>query len=505
MCWKSLSRIRLAGAALLFLLLPQSPAAAASEIVLAQPNAARFPNVTLYPLPRDERGAVVPRIGRDRWKVFEDGKQAELVDVVERAGHVEVCLAIDGSLSMSDGGKIEQARRAAILFLNALGREDRSGLVLFGERSYAVQSLTYDHRLVAGKVNRIRARGEGTVLLDGLWQAVSLVALKPEGNLVTAPVARADSRRVVLALTDGLDTHSRVVAQHLIEYARANGVSICTIALGVDAASSDLAYLAQATGGLALEAPHPSSLGQLYLALARQLRSEYRVTYRSPNPAFDSRRRDVQIRAQGFDAQAEGWYQAPGRGSLLVVAPPTTGDPADPAAAGSGGGTGLPASLLLAALAVPLLILGGAAAWLFYKWRSERPPASAPVGSPAPAAVPALWVRPGITRIGRGSDLELTLNDPGVSRSHARVEALVTGCFLFDEQSRNGTFLNGRRLRGSAPLHPGDLIRLGPVELQFAGILTSQAPPPDPAAPAAPPGPGDREITLISPQREGPP
>ncbi len=67
------------------------------------------------------------------------------------------------------------------------------------------------------------------------------------------------------------------------------------------------------------------------------------------------------------------------------------------------------------------------------------------------------------TVIGRGSEAEVLVDDPGVSRRHAMVVRRPGGeCVLMDLQSRNGTYVNGLRIR-SSPLREGDKIQLGTV------------------------------------------
>lgn len=60
------------------------------------------------------------------------------------------------------------------------------------------------------------------------------------------------------------------------------------------------------------------------------------------------------------------------------------------------------------------------------------------------------------------------LDDSSVSRLHAVLEWLDTHWTVVDDGlSRNGTFVNGRRLSGRRPLHPGDTIRVGEFVLTY--------------------------------------
>jgi len=63
--------------------------------------------------------------------------------------------------------------------------------------------------------------------------------------------------------------------------------------------------------------------------------------------------------------------------------------------------------------------------------------------------------------IGRDRACELALADGEVSRRHARLESQNGVVFLRDLASSNGTFLNGKRLRGAVETLPGDEIDLG--------------------------------------------
>jgi serine phosphatase RsbU (regulator of sigma subunit) len=69
--------------------------------------------------------------------------------------------------------------------------------------------------------------------------------------------------------------------------------------------------------------------------------------------------------------------------------------------------------------------------------------------------------------IGRSSRNDLVLSDLSLSRHHADLAADGEGWRLEDAGSRNGTFLNGRRLEEAARLQPGDRISLGACHIEF--------------------------------------
>src|SRR5262249_16303663 len=70
--------------------------------------------------------------------------------------------------------------------------------------------------------------------------------------------------------------------------------------------------------------------------------------------------------------------------------------------------------------------------------------------------------------IGRDPACSVWLDDPDVSRRHARIRIDSTGsAFLDDLNSTNGTSLGRSRIKAETRLTDGDVIRVGPVELKF--------------------------------------
>lgn len=68
--------------------------------------------------------------------------------------------------------------------------------------------------------------------------------------------------------------------------------------------------------------------------------------------------------------------------------------------------------------------------------------------------------------IGRYADNDLALGDPHVSANHARIYWLRGSWYLEDLGSTNGTFLNGKRIRGKKRLQRGDLLQIGDITFQ---------------------------------------
>jgi diguanylate cyclase (GGDEF)-like protein len=70
-------------------------------------------------------------------------------------------------------------------------------------------------------------------------------------------------------------------------------------------------------------------------------------------------------------------------------------------------------------------------------------------------------VNKGTAMIGRGPQVELRVEDDGISRAHARIRAETGRAWVEDMGSRNGTFVNGAKIAAAVELHDGDKIQVG--------------------------------------------
>ena len=76
--------------------------------------------------------------------------------------------------------------------------------------------------------------------------------------------------------------------------------------------------------------------------------------------------------------------------------------------------------------------------------------------------------------LGRHRNNDIVIADPKVSSFHARIDRAAEGHVIRDLKSRNGTFVNGRRLE-TAPLKTDDEIRVGTARLRYKVDYTAQA------------------------------
>ena len=142
-----------------------------------------------------------------------------------------------------------------------------------------------------------------------------------------------------------------------------------------------------------------------------------------------------------------------------------------------------------------------------------------------PRAGQAFDLNKPVVTIGREAGNDIVLEDPQVSRQHARLTLQGTSYVIEDLGSTNGSFINGRRVMTPTPLNPGDKLGLGDtVVLEVQGGLSAGetvvgrgqpqpvmpqpspafgAPPPPPPAYGAPPPPPGYGAPPPPPQKKG--
>jgi len=144
----------------------------------------------------------------------------------------EIIIALDLSGSMVkedfilDGkplSRLDAVKRVAARFV-AARKGDRIGLVIFGDRAYVAQPPTFDVASVAHAIDvaQIGISGRSTAISDGL-------------GLATHRLMQSDAKsKVLILLSDGVDTSGKVLATDAARLAASHGIRVHTIALSPD-------------------------------------------------------------------------------------------------------------------------------------------------------------------------------------------------------------------------------------------------------------------------------
>ena len=90
----------------------------------------------------------------------------------------------------------------------------------------------------------------------------------------------------------------------------------------------------------------------------------------------------------------------------------------------------------------------------------DRVPLLVPIGGPLTGNRYQVPEGDGIY-IGRGSECEISINDPEISRQHAKITLHNAGIWVQDAGSRNGVFINEKRVVRPTELRPGAKLTIG--------------------------------------------
>jgi Ca-activated chloride channel family protein len=202
----------------------------------------------------------------------------------------QLMLALDLSASMSEpdmalgGQPVDRLTAAKAVIADFLDRRegDRVGLLVFGRRAYALAPLTLDLETVREQLADSVAglAGQETAIGDALGLAVKRLRDQADGQ-------RGAQSRVIVLLTDGVNTAGMLDPLRAAQIARDAGVRVHTIAFGGDGALSlfgfqmpmpgagdeideaTLKAIAQQTGGRFFRARDTGELAQIYAEIDR--------------------------------------------------------------------------------------------------------------------------------------------------------------------------------------------------------------------------------------------
>ena len=66
--------------------------------------------------------------------------------------------------------------------------------------------------------------------------------------------------------------------------------------------------------------------------------------------------------------------------------------------------------------------------------------------------------------IGRENDCDLVIDDRQVSRRHAKIFQTSEGVFFEDLNSKNGSYINHKKIEGKVPINEGDVIQIALIQ-----------------------------------------
>jgi Ca-activated chloride channel family protein len=243
------------------------------------------------------------RLDREQFKVFDEGSRQKIVTFADGNIPFTAVLLIDSSASMS-GHRIEAARAGGDAFVAGMAELDQAKVIVFSDQLLGTTPFTDSSRILSAGLRSATARG-GTALNDHLYAALTL--LEPR-----------QGRRVVVVLSDGIDTHSVLSMDQVRERSRRCQAIIYWIRLnrqlgdlpgdqGLNITSawrSSRQYRQQLklldatvieSGGRIVGVDSTSEIQPVFVDILEELRRQYAIGYYPTASVNDGRWHDVRV------------------------------------------------------------------------------------------------------------------------------------------------------------------------------------------------------------------
>ena len=255
-------------------------------------------DLLLFPIRiRDKKGLAVAGL-TEQDLVLKDQDQATTgVYFARGADRVAMLFALDQSGSLRQ--IIEQQREAALALFSRFGERSSVAIVRFSETATLVAPFTKDLENARAAFKFRAAPNAKTAIFDS-----AATALKAFDDLTPTRT----ERRIVVLISDGLDTSSRTSADTVIEAALEQHVSFYVIhlplfeprdgRLEVRRPSKGFKELAEKTGGKyfivgdvkSALAPKPTDLTPIFQAIEEDLKSQYLLGFYIAETKRDNRK-----------------------------------------------------------------------------------------------------------------------------------------------------------------------------------------------------------------------
>jgi VWFA-related protein len=256
----------------------------------------------------DKEGKHLSSFKQTDFEVFED-KNPQKIEYFSQMGKgsdvpLTIALLIDTSASVKDTLDLEKATAAEFFKEVLRPTKDLALIMQFDSEVNLVQDFTQDQKTLTRALQRLEA-GNNTALYDAIYLAAEEKLKKEVG------------RKVMLVITDGEDTGSKVRKEAAIEAAQRNDVVIYGI--GVQGSESYnffnvLKSFAKETGGIAFSPRAKfSEIQAAFQSIGRDIQGQYSLAYVSTNQKKDGAYRSIDLRCKtrGVQVRARKGYYAP--------------------------------------------------------------------------------------------------------------------------------------------------------------------------------------------------
>jgi VWFA-related protein len=257
----------------------------------------------------DKRGRFITGLAQQDFEILESQRLQQILGFQTESGlPLRLVVLIDTSNSVRDRFRFIQ--EAAISFLVGVIRgEDRVAVIAFDSLVEAVAGFEDDPEKASTAIRDLKP-GRGTSFYDALEFACR--------SKLTGRATQSSERRIILILSDGEDSQSRVTRDQALEAVHRADAVLYAISTNMGRTLSDgdkvLKYFAEETGGRVLSPFRVEELSQSFETLAESVRRHYNLLYRPDPLVLDGRFHPIEVRIKGrrdLVVRARKGYYAP--------------------------------------------------------------------------------------------------------------------------------------------------------------------------------------------------
>jgi len=298
---RSIIALLVAGAALIAPGFPVVPSLARQD---DEPIKLRTNLVTVDATVLDRDGNFIRNLKADDFIVYEDNEPQKLdfFEASEEAAltrPLAVVFALDNSGSMKPE-ELAMQREAALSFTRLVRPESVFAVLTFNNELRVLQDFTSDPKKIGQAFQKVAGSNGSTRLFASIDRAVAM--------LKRAPRYRSNRRlrRIVVVITDGIDSVDTVDQRDLVQRATEQGVTVYSITIPSYGYGStqrimtllDVSRIVPLTGG----ADFPVDAGNftpVFKAIAEEIKSSYTLAYYPKERSKrDNRPRQLRVEAK---------------------------------------------------------------------------------------------------------------------------------------------------------------------------------------------------------------
>ena len=247
----------------------------------------------------DNKGKLITNLTKNDFRIFEDDKPQTIKSFTRDTDlPLSIALLVDASGSIIEQLKFERAAATDFFFNTVKRKKDRAAVIAFDSiisilSNESADGFYDDPERLADAVRKIKAGG-GTSVYDAVYGSVQKMLAKEKG----------ERRKLVILISDGDDTASKLSLTEAIEMAQRHDVTIYAISTNKTSDTKSrskvqgddvIQKMVDETGGKAYFPLKLDDLAVDFQKIGDELRSQYIISYTPTNQNLDGTYREIRL------------------------------------------------------------------------------------------------------------------------------------------------------------------------------------------------------------------